>query len=95
MPGDIVETPSGDILEASREGLIPAVPGKAEVVTADLNRALGRFDGRENVFIQGDGLAIDSNGDVFLDANTGNTFTSVSALVEVKPDGDVITLWKS
>jgi hypothetical protein len=41
------------------------------------------------------GVAVGPNGAVYADTNTGNTFTSVSALVEVKPSGKVLTLWKS
>jgi hypothetical protein len=68
-----------------------------EDIPGDLDRALGRNKllGGYNAFIAGDGVAVAPNGAVYADTNTGNTFTSVSALVEVKPGGKVLTLWKS
>ena len=40
-------------------------------------------------------IVVGPNGAVYADTNTGNTFTAVSALVEVEPDDRVLTLWKS
>jgi hypothetical protein len=69
-----------------------------EGIPGNLDHALGRhkgFLGGYNIFFGGDGVAIGSNGATYADTNTGNTVTSVSALVEVEPDGRVLTLWKS
>jgi hypothetical protein len=51
--------------------------------------------GGSNIFIAGDGVAVGPDGAVYADTNTGNTFTSVSALVEVTSRGRVLTLWRS
>ena len=73
----------------------PLAPG--EDVPGNLDHALGRNGTRgvENDFIAGDGVAVGPNGAVYADTNTGNTFTTVSAIVEVMPGGRVLTLWKS
>ena len=90
--GGLASDPDGSVVGASRDGLIRLAPnGQTSAIAGNLNGALG---GR-NVFIAGDGIAVGRNGDIYLDANTGNTFTTVSALVEVSPNGAVIPLWKS
>ena len=52
-----------------------------------LNNALGytKESDHENIFIGGDGVATASNGSIFVDTNTGNAFTSVSAILEISP----------
>ncbi len=50
---------------------------------------------KANVFIGGDGLAVAPSGDIYVDTNEGNAFTTVSALVRVSRSGHVTTLWKS
>ncbi len=80
--------------KASRR--LPRAPGEA--IPGNLDHALGpnkQFLGGSNIFIAGDGVAVGPNGAVYADTNTGNTVTSVSALVEVQPGGKVLTLWKS
>jgi DNA-binding beta-propeller fold protein YncE len=75
---------------------MPRAPGEA--IPGNLDQTLGRnklLVGGYNVFIAGDGVAVGPGGAVYADTNTGNTFTSVSALVEVKPGGQVLTLWRS
>jgi DNA-binding beta-propeller fold protein YncE len=74
---------------------LPRAPGEA--ITGNLDHALGRnkeLVGGYNVFIGGDGVAAGPGGAVYADTNTG-IVTSVSALVEVKPGGKVLTLWRS
>ncbi|MGO9962957.1 MAG: hypothetical protein ACLPUG_05935 [Acidimicrobiales bacterium] len=56
-----------------------------------LDAALGKGD----IFIGGTGLAVAENGDIYVDTNPGNTFTSVSAILELRPNGTVVELWKS
>jgi len=75
---------------------MPRAPG--EDIPGNLDLSLGnnkQLLGGSNIFIAGDGVAVGPNGAVYADTNTGNTFTSVSALVEVEPGGRVLTLWRS
>ncbi len=62
-----------------------------------LDKALGRMSGGPayNTFIGGDGLAVSQNGDIYVDTNAGNAWTSVSAILELRPNGSVVALWKS
>jgi hypothetical protein len=69
-----------------------------EGIPGNLDHALGRHQGMlggYNFFFGGDGVAVGSNGAIYADTNTGNTVTAVSALLEVMPDGKVLTIWKS
>lgn len=98
-PGALVEAPDGSVVEAWREGLTRRLAdGKTEPVAEDLDRALGRdtvLRGGYNIFIGGDGVAVGPDGTICVDTNTGNTFTSVSALLSVGPRGTVAALRKS
>jgi hypothetical protein len=97
----LVEASNGSVLMASRFGLFSISPtGKLRPtnVSADsLNNALGHTKGvdHENVFIGGDGIAVTDTGSIYVDTNAGNTFTSVSAILEVSTSGRVKTLWRS
>lgn len=74
---------------------LPRAPGEA--IRGNLDHVLGRnkrLVGGYNVFVGGDGVAAGPGGVVYADTNTG-IVTSVSALVEVKPGGQVLTLWRS
>ena len=59
-----------------------------------LDRPLGTERGIPNGFAA-DGLAIGADGAIYTDTNRGDGWTTVSALVEIAPDGRVLTLWKS
>ena len=75
-----------------------AILAPGQRIPGDLDRALGRnrqLLGGSNVFIGGDGVAVGPNGVIYADTNRGNTSASVSALVEVTPNGMVRPLWKS
>jgi hypothetical protein len=49
-----------------------------------------------NTFIGGDGVAVALDGTIYVDTNTGNSFTSVSAIIAITPNGrSSRTLWKS
>jgi hypothetical protein len=97
----LAEASNGSVVMASRFGIFWISPsGKLLSANASadaLNNALGRTRGqnRENVFIGGDGIAASSNGTIYVDTNTGNTFTSVSAILAVAPSGQVKALWRS
>lgn len=91
-PGALAAAPGGSVVEAWRGGLTRWVPdGQTSSIAANLDKALGP----NNVFIAGDGIAVGANSNIYLDTNTGNTFTAVNALVAVSPTGAVSTLWRS
>jgi hypothetical protein len=86
----------GRIKLPKRPSQLRRVPGEA--IPGNLDLAVGPnkgLVGGSNIFIAGDGVAVGPNGAVYADTNTGNTFTSVSALVEVESGGRVLTLWRS
>jgi sugar lactone lactonase YvrE len=102
--GTVVEAGRDGLERLPANGMNPppnaaqgTVLAPGESIAGDLDRALGRSRrlGRGNVFIGGDGVAVGPNGVIYADTNVGNTFTSVSALVEVAPSGVVRALWKS
>jgi hypothetical protein len=86
---------NGRIKLPKNQPQLPRAPGEA--IRGNLDHALGRnkgLVGGYNVFVGGDGVAVGPGGVVYADTNTG-IVTSVSALVEVKPGGQVLTLWTS
>jgi hypothetical protein len=97
----LAESSNGSVVMASRFGIVWISPsGKllsANVSVNALNNALGRTkrQDHENIFIGGDGIAASSNGTIYVDTNTGNTFTSVSAILAITPSGRVNALWRS
>jgi hypothetical protein len=98
-PGALAAAPDGSVVEAWCDGLTRLLSdGQTSAIGGNLDVALGRAKhvlGGYNVFIAGDGVAVAPNGGIYLDTNTGNTFTAVSALVEVSPKGIVTVLWRS
>ncbi|MDE3030910.1 MAG: hypothetical protein KGI65_04730 [Acidobacteriota bacterium] len=46
-------------------------------------------------FTVGEGVAVAPNGSIYLDADAGNGFSSVSAIVRVTPAGHAVLVWKS
>lgn len=105
--GSLAESANGDVILSSRNGLSVFDPsGTIRSMSADLNTPLGRMTGPgsktptgsvlSNDFIGGDGVAVAPSGRIYLDTNTGNTFTSVSAIIVVAPTGESTSaLWKS
>ena len=108
-PGALATAPDGTVIEAWRDGLTrlirqeptPRAPVGTDIAAHDLgddaklDATLGRDGKFKNGFIGGDGVAVGRNGDIYLDTNTGNGFTSVSAVVQISPDGQVKSLWRS
>jgi hypothetical protein len=104
----MAEASNGELLVANREQGVSwlrfdgsfvsvKIPG-SHGSTSALDAALGKnrhLLGGYNIFILGDGVAAGPKGAIYLDTNTGNTFTAVSALVEVAPNDSVIRLWRS
>lgn len=107
-PAALAGAPNGSVVEAARGGLfrLPhagrlAVPkphsdgAGSQPVPGNLDGALGFDHTHPNFFIGGDGVAVGPGGAIYADTNTGNSWTTVSALVEVTPAGKVLTLWRS
>jgi sugar lactone lactonase YvrE len=105
-PGALAGDPDGTVIEAWRDGVTvrtPAgatseVPGTSEAAldkTLGFNRDYLHHTRGPNVFIGGDGVAVGPDGDVYLDTNIGNAFTTESELVRVTPSGRITVLWNS
>ncbi len=86
-------SPSGRL---TRFGPSPMVQEPTSTPPA-LDKALGRMGGGPayNTFVGGDGLTVAAQGDIYVDTNRGNGWTSVSAILELRPNGKVVALWRS
>lgn len=97
--GSMAASPDGGVVLSVRDGLSIFEPsGTITPIPGDLSPLLGSMTGSRlsNTFIGGDGVAVGSNGEIYVDTNTGNTFTSVNALMKTEGDGSSPTvLWKS
>lgn len=97
--GSMAVSPDGDVVLSTRDGLSIFKPsGTITYVPNDLGPLLGQMKGSRlsSTFIGGDGVAVGPDGEIYVDSNTGNTFTSVNALMEMEGDGSSPTvLWKS
>ncbi len=95
--GSLTPAPGGSVALVSGRGLSVFRPSGAlaNVPTPRLNAALGSSAGHQDVFIGGDGLAVAPSGAIYVDTNVGNTFTAVSAILMVNPNGQVGVVWKS
>jgi hypothetical protein len=51
--------------------------------------------GGRGYFRPSNGIAVSTAGDVFVDTDAGNGWTSVSAIAEVTPRGRVGAIWRS
>ena len=79
-----------------RGGVVRLTADGATTPITTLDGVLGAGEGHANMFIGGDGLAVGSDGSIYVDTNTGNTFTTVSAIVRVSAVGASPTiLWES
>jgi hypothetical protein len=96
--GSLAPAPDGSVVLASDSGLarfepsgaIQSIPAQSLSTALDAGRAKSR-----NLFIVGDGVAVAADGTMYVDTNTGNTFTSVTAILAVSPNGKVRTVWSS
>lgn len=76
-------SPNGKITQVTALG-----PGESN--GSRLSKVLG---GR--AFRAGNGIAVSTEGDVFIDTDAGNGWTDVSAIAEVTPTGNVRAIWRS
>jgi len=95
--GSLASGPDGTVALVSGGGLSVIHPSGAltDVPVVGLSEALGMGVDHPNAFIGGDGIAVGQNGVIYVDTNTGNTFTTVSAILSVSPNGTVGVVWKS
>ena len=94
--GSLAPAPGGSVTLVSGRGLSLFRPSGAltNVPTPGLNAALGSSAGHQDVFIGGDGIAVAPSSAIYVDTNAGNTFTTVSAILMVNPNGQVGVVWK-
>ena len=88
--GSVVLADRGGVSRFSSSGSIslsPSVTGANSPLSAALAEP-HQIHG----FIGGDGVAVGHNDDIYLDTNAGNGWTSVSAILELRPNGRVVTL---
>ena len=62
---------------------------------ANMGSSLDKVLGGQGYFRPRNGIAVSTGGDVFIDTDAGNGWTSVSAIAEVTPSGSVRTIWRS
>ncbi len=96
--GSLAERPGGSVVLSERSGIFQFSPSGTIKATGPSPSAIDaplRTPHWNSIFIGGDGVAVSGNGDIYVDTNTGNTFTSVSAILELRPSGKVVTLWRS
>jgi hypothetical protein len=89
--GSVVMSYRDGIFRFSPSGMIKPIRLSATTDASPLNAALGK----RNIFIGGGGVVVGPNGDIYVDTNTGNAFTSVSAILDLRPSGKASVLWKS
>ena len=96
--GSLAPAPDGSVALVSGLGLSLFHPSGTltSLDVPGVNAALGSTNaGHQNIFIGGDGIAVAPSGAMYIDTNTGNTFTTVSAILMVNPNGQVAVVWES
>lgn len=96
-PGAIAAAGS-TVVVATNEGLKRVEGDKIVTIDSDnrIDATLSTSSkGHKNLFFAGDGIAVETNGTTFADSNTGNAYSSVSALVEITPTGQIRVVWRS
>jgi sugar lactone lactonase YvrE len=95
-PPALSEAPDGSVVMSYRGGVVRLTAHGTTTPITTLDGVLGTGGGHENMFIGGDGLTVGSDGSIYVDTDTGNTFTTVSAIVRVSTTGTSPTiLWES
>jgi hypothetical protein len=91
--GSLATAPDGTVvLAGGNVGLARFRPSGS--VTPIAAHGLATVLGPHNDFLFGDSVAVGPNGDIYLDVDAGS-FSSVSAIVELRSNGNVVPLWKS
>jgi hypothetical protein len=97
--GSLAPSPNGDVVLCARDGLSTFTSsGAITPVATDLDAPLGAMVGTtlSNTLICGDGAAVARDGLIYVDTNSGNTFTTVNAIVEVPVNGaPPSAVWRS
>jgi hypothetical protein len=96
--GSLATASDGSVVLDSGSGLARFAPSGTirSIPAQSLNAALGANRTKDrNLFIGGDGVAVAPDGMIYVDTNTGNTLTSVTAILTVSPKGTVKTVWSS
>ena len=92
--GSLMPGPKGTVvLAGGSTGLARA--SASGVITEVPHLRLTGLLGPHNYLAPGGGVAVASNGDIYLDTDAGNGFTSVSAIVEVTATGHAHVVWKA
>jgi hypothetical protein len=97
--GSMAEDAEGTVVASLRNGICRILAsGTCEPIGPPPMAGFSPFDaalGKGNIFIGGTGVAVSKDGVIYVDTNPGNTFTSVSAILDLRPNGSVVALWKS
>jgi hypothetical protein len=91
--GSLARAPDGSVVLTGRTiGLARFQPSGS--LTPIAEHGLWTILGSHNELLTGVGVAVAPNGDIYLDVDAGY-FSSVSAIVELRANGEVAALWKS
>jgi sugar lactone lactonase YvrE len=88
--GGLVATPTGRVLAMNGQRIVRVTPHGIRTLVDFGRRPPGGITG-----FQPNGIAVAPNGVIYVDTFAGNGFATVSALIEVRPDGRARVLWRS
>lgn len=97
----LAEGPNGDVAIGTGpdgfEWLLPngSITQVSDIGAWDERAGISRVIGHRGLFKPSNGIAVSTAGDVFIDTDAGNGWTSVSAIAEVTQSGQVHTVWRS
>jgi hypothetical protein len=98
----LAEAPDGNIaIGTGTDGFEWFSPSGRITQVADLGAWAKKGSGLDKVlggrgyFRPSNGIAVSTAGDVFIDTDAGNGWTTVSAIAEVTPSGSVLAIWRS
>jgi len=95
-PPALAGAPDGTVVMSYRGGVVRLRGDGSTTPVTTLDGVLGTHGGLPSIFVGGDGLAVGPDGSVYVDTNTGNTFTAVSAVVKIAASGaPPAILWAS
>ena len=95
-PPALSEAADGSVIMSYRGGVVRLPADGTTTPLTTLEGVLGTHDGHPNLFIGGDGVAVGPDGFIYVDTNSGNAFTTVSAIIRTSAAGtSPTTLWRS